>query len=115
MLLSIGNNNIMNKKIYFCIDRDSYESLLDGAGTFISTFNGTRKAIRYGEPLIITFSIANLSLDLLNCYDVYFCYGKEKLLLNKEKVERLMKNLHRELLEMFPEAIESTECVEEEE
>ena len=78
----------MKKKIYFCVDYDTYKSYK--FDTWISVFYlfsidycSTDEIINANrlDPWegLVTTSIAHLSFDLIDKYDIYLCYKDKRV------------------------------------
>lgn len=82
----------MKKKIYFCVDHNIYENYKSDAWTslcylFSIDYNSTDEIINtdrldHWEGLITT-SIAHLSFDLIDKYDIYLCYKNKRVKIEK--------------------------------
>lgn len=69
-----------NKKIYFCVDVNSYIDRLDDLGVCYPDYSETEKAIKRGEKCIVTSSIAHFSFDLMDLgYKIYLCYRDKEI------------------------------------
>lgn len=73
-----------NKKIYFCIDWNAYVKFLNIAGpNFIVCcpyYVNTEKAIKEGEDIIVTASMAHFSFSLRDLgYKIYLCYKDKEV------------------------------------
>lgn len=82
----------MKKKIYFCVDHNTYENYKSDAWTslcylFSIDYNSTDEIINtdrldHWEGLITT-SIAHLSFGLIDKYDIYLCYKNKRVKIEK--------------------------------
>ena len=52
-----------NKKIYFCVDVNSYIDRLNDLSTCFPYYNEAEKAIKKGKDCIVTTSMAHFSFD----------------------------------------------------
>ncbi len=68
------------KEIYFCVDYFSkYYFPLEGIWD-ATNYEDTEYAIKNNMPIIVTYSMAHLSFDLINLgYDIYLCYRDKKV------------------------------------
>jgi len=60
----------MKKKIYFCVDHNSTDEIIN------------TDRLDHWEGLITT-SIAYLSFDLIDKYDIYLCYKNKRIKIEK--------------------------------
>lgn len=69
-----------NKKIYFCIDVNSYIGRLGNLGVCYPDYSETEKAIKRGEKCIVTSSMAHFSFALRDLgYKIYLCYKDKEI------------------------------------
>jgi len=72
----------MKKKIYFCVDYNTYQCLCDtlNESKWCSVdYDSTERAIGKVNS-IVTTSLAHLTFDVINMgYDVYLCYKDKKV------------------------------------
>lgn len=69
-----------NKKIYFCVDVNSYIDHLNDLSTCFPYYNEVEKAIKKGKDCIVTTSMAHFSFDLMNLgYRIYLCYRDKEV------------------------------------
>lgn len=98
------------KEIYFCVNTDTYVKTwmnLDEPSCCPS-YEETEKAIGLDSKIIVTTSLAHLSFDLLDNYDVYLCKGDKKVkieigmpLSNKGMTDILHQGYDEELFDWF--------------
>ena len=69
-----------NKKIYFCVDVNSYIDRLNDLSTCFPYYNEAEKAIKKGKDCIVTTSMAHFSFALRNLgYKIYLCYKDKEV------------------------------------
>ena len=85
----------MKKKIYFCVDYNTYESYKSDAWTslcylFLIDYNSTDEIINTDRldcwEGLITTSMAHLSFDLIDKYDIYLCYKNKRVKIEKNGI-----------------------------
>lgn len=78
----------MKKKIYFCVDYDTYENYKSDAWTslcylFSIDYCSTEEVINTDRldcwEGLVTTSIAHLSFDLVDKYDIYLCHKDKRV------------------------------------
>lgn len=92
----------MNKKIYFITDKASLWLNFPTEKSHY-TYQSTTDAIRNGDDVIYTTSLANMNFNLLDLGYQIFLYKDKKMVEIKPGMEELDKDLRKEhnILKMF--------------